>query len=235
MAIARWCVLGCFSTLFLPSLNAAVVHDTEFVDFISFDADAEIARGTLRGADVTVTSSRTVTNPVGGDNGGVRGGVLDGASTRFSDASRFSPTLPMGDDLLLGAASDFQIAFSRPVVNPTLHIFQLSTNRLSFTSGGQPAPFTLIASDEDFVVSNNNTSIAGVLDIGDDASGSLRFHGVFDDLSWTAETLPGLIPEGDGIWIQISVPEPSAVTLVGALILFSYGVALRTRGLEPVS
>lgn len=196
-----------------------------FADVVTVDLVSENATGVLAGVAFTVQSTRAAPRPITGDNGGVVSAITDGTSTAFASGV-FTPSLPLGDSVLLGAASDFRITFAQPISNITLHIWQLQANRLSFTSRGIPVAFTLLSSDGDFTVSGGSTAIQGSSSSADDANGSLLFPGALSELSWTSAVGVGAnsnTPE-DGIRIQASVvPELSSSILIlsGLLILIA--------------
>jgi len=183
------------------NISAAV-----FTDFTTIDSSSETATGTLNGVSVVLECTRAQTRPGSGDNGGVVAGVADGSSGVFA-LPVFTPSLTLGDNIVLGATSDFRITFTPPVSNITIHLSQLQANLLSFTSGSVPIAFTLLSSDGDFTSSAGNTAIQGSPGGGDDASGSLLFSGVFNEISWVSQPGVGttISTPDDGVWLQLSV------------------------------
>jgi hypothetical protein len=202
--------------LFLPS----VVRGFTFADLAVVNADAQTAIGQLGDITFSLLSTRPVTRPLGG-GAGVIDGVTDGTSGRFN-SSYFTPALSLGDEVLLGGASDFRLTFASPVTDLTVHVAQLSDNRLSFTSDGVPIAFTLLSSDGAFTVFAGNTAIEGSPPSpGNDANGSLLFRGTYTELSWTAASPVFGDTLDDGYWLQFSVaavPEPACWTLLCAAI-----------------
>jgi hypothetical protein len=200
-------ILGICAGLFAAT---AATQTNVFAEYTSFDVNTEVASGTLNGINFTLQCTRASARPGTGDNGGVVGAVTNNASVAFSDASVFTPALTVGDELILGAASDFRITFAQPITNLTLHLFQLEANRLSFATNGVPAAFTLVSSDGDFTVTGGNTAIQGSPGGGNDASGSLLFTGAFTELAWSSTPGSGTTSStpDDGIRLQLSVTVP---------------------------
>jgi hypothetical protein len=194
--------------LTLDAVSVTPVMQTNvFAEIIAFNTTTEIATGTLNGVAFTLQSTRAAARPGSGDDGGIVDAITNNTSSAFS-AAAFTPAQALGDHLVLGAASDFRITFAQAVSNVTLHLYQLQANRLSFTTSGVPATFSLLSSDGDFTVSASNTAIQGSPGNGDDASGSLLFAGAFTELAWTSATGSGTTPStpDDGIGLQLSVP-----------------------------
>jgi hypothetical protein len=194
--------------LALDDVSAAPVAQTNiFAEYTAFDANAETATGVLNGVSFVLQATRAVSRPGTGDNGGVVGAITNNTSVLFNNTAVFAPALDSGDELILGAASDYRITFTQPVSNVTLHLYQLQANRLSFTTNGAPASFSLLSSDGDFIVSPGNTALQGSPGGGDDASGSLFFPGTFTELSWISvfgtDTTSSTVE--DGIRLQLSV------------------------------
>jgi len=181
-----------------------------FADFVTFDVNSETATGVLNGVSFTLECTQAAARPGVPDDGGVVGGVTNDSSSLFSSAAFFTPSLPLGDEITLGAASDFRITFAQPVSNLTFHVYQLQANRLSFTDGSAPLAFTILSSDGDLVASSGNTAVQGGPGGGDDASGSLFFAATFTEFSWTSApgTNATTTTPDDGIRLQFSVaPE----------------------------
>jgi hypothetical protein len=114
------------------------------------------------------------------------------------------------------------------VTGITLHIAQISSNRLTFTSGGANANFSLLSSDGDFSSVGPNTIQGKAPAPGDDANGSLFFAGSYSELSWTSSSSV----TADGLILQLSVnaaPEPSSVLLFTAGLAGLFGFRLRGR------
>jgi hypothetical protein len=174
-----------------------------FVDVVAFDIDLEVASGSILGVSFEIVSTQAVPRPIVGDNGGVVGAIIDGSSSAFNSAA-FTPSVASTDAILLGGRSEFRLTFSEPLVDPTLHISQLQSNRLRFTSDGQPVQFELLSSDDDFSIHENDTAIQGSPGGNDDANGSLRFPGVFTELSWTVFVPDASMGVTDGYSLQIS-------------------------------
>ncbi|MDW8197675.1 MAG: hypothetical protein RMJ56_08750 [Gemmataceae bacterium] len=204
------------------SASAAVI----FADVTNINVPNQKATGTLGGIGFTLVP--TLVRPaIGFGTNAIVGGVTNGTSTAFNNPTYFTPHLPSGDIIVLSAISDFRITFDSPITNPTLHIYQLSSNTLSFTSGGHPITFTLLSSDGDFTVLSGH-QITGLSPFvqtatGDDANGSLLFPGTFTEISWTSNAAIN----GDGFGIQISTttPEPAS----WALLLLTTGPAALYR------
>lgn len=187
-----------------------------FADFTAVTPTTSVpgsgsATGTLNGVAFTLTSTFASPRSSGPDSGGIIGGVTNGTSTRFGNSSYFSPSQALGDDVLLGGASDFKLVFASAVTDVTIHIAQLESNTLSFTSGGSPVAFVLDKSDGDLTASAGNTKIQGSPGHGDDANGSLRFVGTFTEISWTALRPVSGNTLQDGYWLQLSVSVPDVV------------------------
>lgn len=203
-----------------------------FADFATIDPVTETATGQLNGIAFTLTSTRAAARPIVGDNGGiVGGGVTNGTFAGFN-SPYFTPGLVAGDAVVLGGASDFKLAFASAVTNLTLHVRQLESNTLSFTSGGNPIAFNLASDDGHFTVFPGNTSTQGSPGTGSDANGSLFFAGTYTELSWTAAIPAAVNTLNDGYWLQFSVapvPEPSSVAMAGCGILGVLCLARRRR------
>lgn len=206
------------------SLQAATFADIQTVDLVS-----ESITGTLAGVAFTLHSDRASPRPITGDNGGIVSAITDGSSTAFA-LGYFTPPLVSGDSVLLGGSSDFRITFAHPISNLTLHISQLQSNRIAFTSGNSSVGFLLLSSDGNFTVSSANTTIQGSSGSGSDANGSLYFGGTYSDLSWSSSIGAGAnsnTPE-DGFRVQIStVPELPPIPLFGAGLMLL--LALQSR------
>jgi PEP-CTERM motif len=196
------CLLVTTATVELPlSPSKAAI----FADFTDINSSPQTAVGQLDGIAFSLISTRAVLRPAVGDSG-IIGGLTNGTSNAFGLAV-FNPRQALGDDVGLGAASDFRLSFASSVSDITLHIYQLESNELSFTSNGDPIPFTIVSSDNNFTTFGGNTTIQGSPGAGDDANGSLKFAGTFSELSWTAAPAVGNTLN-DGIRLQFSVgPE----------------------------
>jgi hypothetical protein len=176
---------------------AFVAADTvgaEFTDWQSADPNANTASGDLCGAEVELTTDRVGQQTF--PQSGVMGATVDESDTFFSNSSWFTPSSRATDLAILGATSDFTIAFTPPVVSPTLHIFELNSNQLTFDT-----PFSLVSSDGTFE-QVTPTEIRGESESGQDSSGSLLFEGLISEIRWTSD---GGNP-ADGIRIQVSAP-----------------------------
>jgi hypothetical protein len=152
------------------------------------------------------TAALTTDKPVYGNNfpSPVVSIITNGTFTGF-DTNYFTPNTPATDMVELAAASSFTLTFQPPVTNPTLHIYQLGDNTLSFSDGTNAIEFTLLSSDGTFTVPTGSSGsiLTGTKSLTD-SSGSLLFNGTFSRISWNSDAHDLL----DGLFLQISLPLP---------------------------
>ena len=176
------------------------VRGDVFADFSALHPLTDRATGQLSGVTFTLESTRMIPMDCCGDGGVVTNGTTDGTSILF-DSTNFVPSLVVGDNIALGAASDFRLSFSQPVANLSMHFYQLANNKLSFTqSNGVPVGFVLLSSDGYITVLDGGTSLRG-RDGFDNASGSILIPGTISELRWTSDDAN----TGDGYHLQMSV------------------------------
>jgi hypothetical protein len=160
------------------------------------------ASGTLGASSVTLTTDK----PVYGNNfpSPVVSIITNGTFTGFN-TNYFTPSTSATDTVELAAASSFTLTFQPPVTDPTLHIYQLADNTLSFSSGTTTTEFALLSSDGTFTgpTGSRSSILTGTQSLTD-SSGSLSFNGTFSQISWDSDA-HNLV---DGLDLQISLPVP---------------------------
>ncbi len=206
-------IFGIVSGMLLLGTASPVWAGDTFVDWIAIDPSANTASGLLGSTSVTLSTDDAVPTAFGGE--GVLTGVTNESSDAFADDQIFTPAIALTDNIGLGAASSFTLSFSTPLTNPTLHIFQLANNELSFTEGSAPLEFSLVSSDGNFGVVTA-TTIEGSPPSGPgssptDANGSIRFSGAITKISWTSDANNN----GDGFRIQLSQANAPVMSCVG--------------------
>lgn len=230
--------------LFLASyLISTTCHANIIANWSSINESTDVATGMLgsNAFTLTVTTLRSQVYGDGGIRGGVVGGVHTGnnanygamagiADTAMFDSPYFTPSIPYGDRVDLGASSDFRLQFASPVTGLILDLYGLGDTQLNFTTDGNAGVFSLLSSDGDFSVLNGSTSILGIMSFND-SNGSLFFHGTINELAWSSNHNN----PGDGFSIQLAqltaVPEPSSfvVFLLGAIGFVAFTWQRRRR------
>ena len=122
---------------FLPSSSFGSGMFTHWTAF-----DGSSATGALGSSSVLLSTDVQAGNL----GSAVRGGITNGTFTGYS-SNYFTPNIPNTDVISLEAASSFTLTFQPPVTNPTLQIYQLANNTLSFSDGTNPIVFELLSSD----------------------------------------------------------------------------------------
>jgi hypothetical protein len=194
LAILSVIIVGA-TAVFLPfsSFGSGV-----FTHWTAFDGSS--ATGVLGSSSVALSTDVQAGNL----GSAVRGGITNGTFTGYS-SNYFMPNISNSDVISLEAASSFTLTFQPPVTNPTLQIYQLANNTLSFSDGTNPIVFELLSSDGTFEMANGATgsSLTGTQS-STDSSGSICFTGTFGRISWHSNAAN----PNDGIGLQITLPLP---------------------------
>ena len=170
--------------------------DVELTDWTAADTTADTASGTVRG--VTVALSGTDVQA---------GAELDGGFTGFA-AAHFSPPAANTDAIAFAATdgSSYQLTFGAPVTDPIIHLASLGSV-LEFSAG---TSVSKVSGQPTFSVAG--TEVRGAAGAAgapnNDANGTIRLSGSFSTIQFTATPLPEF-PNGDGVYLQIGVPEPA--------------------------
>jgi hypothetical protein len=169
-----------------------------FTHWTAVNTSDDTASGWLGASFVSLTTDVSA----GSLGSPVRGGITNGTFTGY-DTNFFTPSVSRTDVINLEAASSFTLTFQPPASNPTLHLYQLADNTLSFSDGVNPIELKLLSSDGTFTMPDGSTgsSLTGVKS-QTDSSGSIQFTGTFSRISWhsNARRLD------DGLGLQISLP-----------------------------
>jgi hypothetical protein len=194
----------------LAILSVIIVGATAaFLPFSSFGSgvfthwtafDGSSATGVLGSSSVALSTDVQAGNLGSAVRGGITNGTFAGYSSNY-----FTPNISNTDVISLEAASSFTLTFQPPVTNPTLQIYQLANNTLSFSDGTNPIVFELLSSDGTFGMANGATgsSLTGTPS-STDSSGSICFTGTFSRISWHSNAAN----PNDGIGLQITLPLP---------------------------
>ena len=180
---------------FLPSSSFGSGMFTHWTAY-----DGSSATGVLDSSSVALSTDVQAGNFGSAVLGGVTNGTFAGYSSNY-----FTPNISNTDAIFLEAASSFTLTFQPPVTNPTLQIYQLANNTLSFSDGTNPIVFELLSSDGTFEMANGATgsSLTGTQS-STDSSGSICFTGTFGRISWHSNAAN----PNDGIGLQITLPLP---------------------------
>ena len=194
-------VAAMFSCLCASKLEAEGIY-THWVSNTFTTATGILGESTVSLSTDTAVYGGTFSSPV-------IVGITNGSAAFFS-APYFTPSKTNSDALGLVSASSFTLIFDPPVSNPTLQIYELADNTLSFSDGTHVISFTLVSSDGNFhslggsVMTNGSSSstLEGIQS-DTDASGSIMFAGTFSRLSWVSDA----VRPADGMILQISLPS----------------------------
>jgi hypothetical protein len=202
-----------------------------FVTWTGSDATTFIGSIAAPGGDIGVTLSAanggailsSVTNSSG--MGSYRG--------TLTAADVYAPDLPGTNDFIgWGSQSDatvYTLTFSRAVVDPVFHVFNLDYRAYDFLGGLTPtviSGFNLVASGSTAGDIDGATADAGGPGKGRDggsAYGSFGLTGTFTSIPWTRPLLPGGY-FSDGNYLGVSVSGPTAVPVPGCLALLALGL-----------
>lgn len=201
------------STALLALVGAAQAADIRLTDWTRIEIGEEFATGTLGDIKVRLAGSD------------IAYGVSDGTYTGFNTPDHVPP-VAYSDMVEFRGTLDgarYTVDFSWPVADPILYFTSLAST-LTFST----PHITRLSGDPTFTVKDN--VVDGVFDNGpfrSDSAGVIQLRGLFDDFSFTA-----LFPDssaGDGIAMQIAVPEPETTSLLLGSMLISFAAARRRR------
>jgi hypothetical protein len=178
------------AALCASSTAASAQTAADFADWTSVSGG--VAHGTLNGASISLSGSDVSSPPAGS---------VDRNETVFN-RPEFTPSIPMSDAIhFVGSpGGTYALEFGAAQTDPVLHLGSLGST-LTFPDGTQ---IDRLSGDTEFSVAGNKV-IGGLEAPTDDANGSVRLHGTFTTISFTA-TFPG----SDGIYLQVGVARPVA-------------------------
>jgi len=195
-------VAAMFSCLCASKLEAEGIY-THWVSSTSSTATGILGASAVSLSTDAAVYGGTFSSPVVAE-------ITNGSATIFSPPD-FTPSKTNSDALGLASASSFTLIFNPPVSNPTLQIFELADNTLSFGDGTNAINFTLVSSDSKFrsldgsaLTNGSSSSTLKGIQSDTDASGSIMFAGTFSRISWNSDA----VRPGDGILLEISLPSP---------------------------
>jgi hypothetical protein len=192
-------------------LSCSAQAAIQFVDWNTIDTSTATAVGAI--GSVTVTFSGTQLN----------GGVTNSTSNAFSNGGIFTPNIVGGDHVEfvgLNPAASFVLSFSQAVVNPIIHVVDLSS--LLVFSNATPSK---VSGSGSLTVVGNSVPCDG---LGGSAAcaGTLAFTGVYTSIAFTALNSAG----GEGILFQTGFDPVLAVSEPATLAMFLAGIgAVVTR------
>jgi hypothetical protein len=185
---------------FAASAGGALADTSyEFADWT--DVSGGVAHGTFHGGSVSLSGTEVDSPPAGTVNG-------DG---RLWNRPDFTPPLPQSDAISFvgGAAHAYELDFGTPQTDPILDFGSVAST-LTFPAGTQ---IDRLSGDAQFSVAGNQV-IGAFEGPTDDGNGTVRLHGTFTSIPFTAD-----FTGTDGIYLQVGIalppPEPDTTITSG--------------------
>lgn len=185
-----WSVLATLTFLLAVPSWAGAAGGFTFADWTGTTAGG--VTGQLLGSELTLSG------PTGPAH------AFDGTSTVFA-TSDFSPPLTTSDAVYITGlnGNSYTLEFANPLQDPVVHIHSLAST-IAFPGG---TTVTKVSGDPTFTVAG--ASVAGVINLATDSSGTIRLTGTFSSVPFTATPTFADGNTGDGIYLQVGAPLPA--------------------------